>query len=54
MTRDNQHIKGDQAALIAQEFFVKKGFYVFKNISQHGPVDMAVMDPDGNILFLDI
>ena len=54
MTRDNKHIKGDQAELIAQEFFVKKGFYVFKNISQHGPVDMAVMDPDGNILLLDI
>ena len=46
MTRDNKHIKGDQAELIAQEFFVKKGFYVFKNISQHGPVDMADADRD--------
>jgi hypothetical protein len=41
MTRNNKHIKGDQAELIAQEFFIKKGFYVFNNISQHGPADMV-------------
>ena len=29
MARDNKHIKGDRAELIAQEFFIKKGFYVF-------------------------
>ena len=44
MTRNNKHIKGDQAELIAQEFFIKKGFYVFNNISQHGPADMCVLD----------
>ena len=27
--RHSKHIKGDQAELIAQEFFIKKGFYVF-------------------------
>ena len=47
MTRNNKHIKGDQAELIAQEFFIKKGFYVFNNISQHGPADMCVLDHDG-------
>ena len=52
--RDSKHIKGDRAELIAQEFFIEKGFYVFNNISQHGPVDMAVMDKDGNIMLVDV
>ena len=46
MSRCTKHIKGDRAELIAQEFFIEKGFYVFNNISQHGPVDMAVPDRD--------
>ena len=50
MSRCDKHIKGDRAELIAQEFFIKKGFYVFNNISQHGPVDMVVMDKDGYIM----
>ena len=54
MARDNKHIKGDRAELIAQEFFIKKGFYVFNNISQHGPVDMAIMDKEGHIMLIDV
>ena len=54
MTRNNKHIKGDQAELIAQEFFIKKGFYVFNNISQHGPADMVVLDNDGYTLLIDV
>ena len=54
MARNNKHIKGDRAELIAQEFFIEKGFYVFNNISQHGPVDMAVMDKDGHIMLIDV
>ena len=54
MARDSKHIKGDRAELIAQEFFIKKGFYVFNNISQHGPADLAVMDKDGNIMLVDV
>ena len=54
MTRNNKHIKGDQAELIAQEFFIKKGFYVFNNISQHGPADMCVLDHDGYIMLVDV
>ena len=54
MTRNNKHIKGDQAELIAQEFFIKKGFYVFNNISQHGPADMCVLDHDGYTLLVDV
>jgi len=40
--------------LIAQEFFIEKGFYVFNNISQHGPVDMAIMDKEGHIMLIDV
>ena len=54
MSRCTKHIKGDRAELIAQEFFIEKGFYVFNNISQHGPADMAVMDKDGNIMLVDV
>ena len=54
MARDNKHIKGDRAELIAQEFFIKKGFYVFNNISQHGPVDMVIMDKDGHVMLIDV
>tara|TARA_R100000322_G_scaffold97331_1_gene61294 strand:+ start:2094 stop:2450 length:357 start_codon:yes stop_codon:yes gene_type:complete len=54
MTRNNKHIKGDQAELIAQEYFIRKGFYVFKNISQHGPVDMVVLDKQGYTMLVDV
>ena len=54
MTRNNKHIKGDQAELIAQEHFIKQGCYVFKNISQHGPADIAIMDKDGNMFLIDV
>ena len=54
MIRNKKHIKGDQAELIAQEFFIKKGYYVFNNISQHGPADMVVLDNDGNVLLIDV
>ena len=36
MPRNSKHIKGDQAELIAQEYFIKKGYSVFKNISAQG------------------
>ena len=54
MTRNKKHIKGDQAELIAKEFFIKKGYYVFNNISQHGPADMCVLDHDGYIMLVDV
>ena len=54
MTRNKKHIKGDQAELIAQEFLITKGYYVFNNISQHGPVDMVVLDKDGYTLLVDV
>ncbi len=54
MTRNKKHIKGDQAELIAQEYFIRKGFYVFKNISQHGPVDMVVLDKQGYTILVEV
>jgi len=54
MARDSKHIKGDRAELIAQEFFIEKGFYVFNNISQHGPVDLMIMDKDGHVMLVDV
>ena len=54
MARNKKHIKGDLAELIAAEFFIDKGFYVFRNMSQQGPADMAVLDPEGNIMLVDV
>ena len=54
MPRNKKHIKGDQAELIAQEFFIKKGYFVFKNISAQGPVDMVILDKDGYTLLIDV
>ena len=54
MSRNKKHIKGDVAELIAAEFFLNKGFYVFRNISQHGPADLTVLDDDGNVILIDV
>jgi hypothetical protein len=54
MSRNKKHIKGDVAELIAAEFFLNKGFYVFKNMSQHGPADLTVLDHDGNLILIDV
>ena len=54
MTRNKKHIKGDRAELIAAEFFIEKGFYVFRNISQHGPADLTVLDSEGNVILIDV
>lgn len=54
MSRCDKHIKGDRAELIAQEYFIKSGYYVFNNISQHGPVDMAIMNKEGHVMLIDV
>ena len=54
MSRCDKHIKGDRAELIAQEYFIKNGYYVFNNISQHGPVDMAIMNKEGHVMLIDV
>lgn len=52
--RNPKHIKGDVAELIAAEHFISLGYYVFKNISQQGPADMAVMDHFGKVKLYDV
>ena len=52
--RNPKHIKGDTAELIAAEHFINLGCYVFKNMSQQGPADMAVLDPEGRTRLYDV
>ena len=42
-----KHIKGDRAELIAAEYFISLGYSVHRNMSQHGPVDLVLIDEDG-------
>ena len=42
----SKHIKGDRAELIAAEFFISLGYSVFRNMSQHGPIDLVLVDDD--------
>ena len=43
----SKHIKGDRAELIAAEYFISLGYSVHRNMSQHGPVDLVLIDEDG-------
>ena len=43
----SKHIKGDRAELIAAEYFIGLGYSVARNMSQHGPVDLVLIDEDG-------
>jgi Holliday junction resolvase-like predicted endonuclease len=51
-----KHIKGNRAELIAAEHFTKLGYSVHRNISQHGPVDMVLIDEDGmgDVILIDV
>ena len=42
----SKHIKGDRAELIAAEFFISLGYSVCRNMSQHGPVDLVLIDEE--------
>ena len=46
--------KGVMGELTIAAKYIKKGFYVFNNISQHGPADMCVLDHDGYIMLVDV
>ena len=52
----SKHIKGDRAELIAAEYFINLGYSVHKNISQHGPVDLVIIDEDrtGDVILIDV
>ena len=52
----SKHIKGDRAELIAAEFFISLGYSVCKNMSQHGPVDLVLIDEEtpGDVTLVDV
>jgi len=53
---NNKHIKGDRAELIAAEYFISLGYSVARNMSQHGPVDLVLIDEDGtgDVILVDV
>ena len=52
----SKHIKGHRAELIAAEFFISLGYSVCKNMSQHGPVDLVLIDEEtpGDVTLVDV
>jgi len=52
----SKHIKGDRAELIAAEFFISLGYLVCRNMSQHGPVDLVLIDEEDptEIILIDV
>jgi len=52
----SKHIKGDRAELIAAEFFISLGYLVCRNLSQHGPVDLVLIDEEDptEIILIDV
>jgi len=52
----SKHIKGDRAELIAAEYFIGLGYSVHRNMSQHGPVDLVLIDEDGmgDVILVDV
>ena len=51
MYRCDTHIKGDRAELIAQEYLIKSGYYVFNNICSY---DYFMIQIEENIVFFKI
>jgi Holliday junction resolvase-like predicted endonuclease len=47
--------QGAQAELVACNYFLEQGFEVFRNVSQHGPADLAIWDPKTEeTVFVDV
>jgi hypothetical protein len=53
---NSKHIKGDRAELIAAEYFINLGYSVCRNMSQHGPVDLVLIDEEGmgDVILVDV
>ena len=53
---NSKHIKGDRAELIAAEYFIGLGYSVARNMSQHGPVDLVLIDEEGtgDVILVDV
>ena len=52
----SEHIKGYRAELIDAEYFISLGYSVARNMSQHGPVDLVLIDEDGtgDVILVDV
>ena len=50
----DMHVKGKEAENLAQIYFLKNGYHVFNNISQHGCIDLIVVNKDNEILKVDV
>ena len=52
----SKHIKGDRTELIAAEYFINLGYSVHRNMSQHGPVDLVLIDENGvgDVILVDV
>ena len=44
MSLNEKHIKGIRAELLAQEYFVDKGYKVFRALHGVGPIDFITLD----------
>ena len=50
----DMHVKGKEAENLAQIYFLKNGYHVFNNISQHGCIDLIVVNKDNELLKVDV
>ena len=53
MTGRNKH-RGAISELRATTFLLEQGFEVFRNISQHGSIDIIAISKDGTLLKIDV
>lgn len=51
---DQTRRKGILAELIAQQWLVEQGFWVFTPIGQHGPIDIIAISKSGRSHFFDV
>lgn len=46
--------KGILSELLAQEWLIEQGFWVFTPIGQHGPIDIIAVSKSGRVHFFDV
>ena len=54
MSLNEKHIKGIRAELLAQEYFVNKGYKVFRALHGVGPIDFITLDNENNMRYFDV
>tara|TARA_A100001037_G_scaffold85580_1_gene77700 strand:+ start:1754 stop:2062 length:309 start_codon:yes stop_codon:yes gene_type:complete len=50
----SKHVDGDLAESIANAYFVKNGYWVFRTNQGHSAIDLICVHESGEILLLDI